>query len=464
MHAFKDTVQTLRGKREFFSPNGPISIGRAPGRLDLMGGNVDYTGGLVFEMTIREATWAAVQLRQDGLIVFLNPQMKDHGWEDRVEFKLADLDSEENVRRLVNQSPEIRWTAYLLGIFYLLNKRFPDRVETGANVYLQSDVPLNKGVSSSAAVEIAVMKTAAQAFGIGYKGIELAQACQWVENVIAQSACGIMDQATIVMGHEGSCLPLLCQPCEPRPPVRLPSDLAVWAIDSGVCHAVTGIEYEAARAACFMGYKMICDWEGLDLRLDDSNEIPRWIDSRWEGYPSNIPPSLFRSSYERRLPEECTGEEYLKSAKIHVDPFTPVKPDVKYPVRAAMRYAVEENQRIGLFAELARGSAQQNSTDAYRLMGDLMYQSHFAYTECGLGAKATDLIVDLVRREGFAQGLYGAKITGGGSGGTVAILGRSDARESFLRVVRGYEEIQGSAPYVFEGSSMGADDFGVIQV
>ncbi|HUZ45821.1 MAG TPA: galactokinase family protein [Terriglobia bacterium] len=463
MHAFENTVKTLREKREFFSPDGPIHIGRAPGRLDLIGGNVDYTGGLVFEMTIQEATWAAAQPRKDGLIVFLNPQMKDHGWDTRVEFKLADLGSEDNVRRLVNQSPEIRWTSYLLGIFYLLKNKFPDRIQTGANVYIESEVPLNKGVSSSAAVEIAVMKTVAQAYGISYEGIELAQACQWVENVIAQSACGIMDQAIIVMGHEGSCLPLLCKPCEPHPPVRLPSDLAVWAIDSGVRHAVTGIEYEAARAACFMGYKMICDWEKLNLRLDDSNDIPRWVDSRWDGYPSNISPSQFRSLYERRLPEEWTGEEYLKSSKLHIDPFTPVRPEAKYPIRAATRYAVEENQRVCLFAELARGNGQQNSTEAFRLMGDLMYQSHFAYTECGLGAKATDLIVDLARQEGIAQGIYGSKITGGGSGGTVAILGHRDAREAFLRVVRGYKEIQGFDPYVFEGSSMGADDFGVIQ-
>ena len=49
-----------------------------------MGGNVDYTGGLVFEATIREATWAAVQLRADGRIRFWNPQMAERGWRERV--------------------------------------------------------------------------------------------------------------------------------------------------------------------------------------------------------------------------------------------------------------------------------------------------------------------------------------------------------------------------------------------
>ena len=69
-----------------------------------------------------------------------------------------------------------------------------------------------------------------------------------VENVIAESACGIMDQAASVLGDEHHVLPLLCQPCLLRPLVKLPAAVQCWAIDSGVRHAVTGIEYEAARA------------------------------------------------------------------------------------------------------------------------------------------------------------------------------------------------------------------------
>ena len=96
-----------------------------------MGGNVDYTGGLVFQATIREATWAAAQLRNDGLIIFWNPQMRDHGWSNRVEFELQALSDEVAVRTLVNRSPEVRWTAYLLGVFYLLRLRYPERVTRG---------------------------------------------------------------------------------------------------------------------------------------------------------------------------------------------------------------------------------------------------------------------------------------------------------------------------------------------
>ena len=461
MHPFEGAVAKMREPGGFFRPDASVYIARAPGRLDLMGGNDDYTGGLVFEATIREATWAAVQLRADERIVFLNPQVSHEGWKDRVEFCLADLCDEQHVRTVVNSAPAIRWTAYVLGNFFFLRQRYPDRVNTGAHVYLESEVPLNKGVSSSAAVEVAVMKAAARAYGIDLSGVELAQACQWVENVIAESACGIMDQITVVLGDEGYVLPLLCQPCMPAPLIRLPQEIECWALDSGVRHAVTGIEYEAARAAAFMGYKLMCDWEGLPVTPDGTSPIPRWTDPRWNGYLANLAPSLFRVCFESRLPEFTTGAEYLRDGQTHVDPFTTVRPDVTYRIRANTRYAVEENARVQVFAELARATGDRKSSRAFILMGELMYQSHYAYTECGLAAAATDLLVALALEEGVANGIYGAKITGGGAGGTVAVLGRKGAKDAFHRIVSRYAASQGFTPYVFEGSSMGADRFGV---
>jgi L-arabinokinase len=459
MRAFEDVVLAFLACGELFGRNRPIFVARAPGRLDLMGGNDDYTGGLVFEMTIREATWCAAQTREDGRIVLRNKTAGKAGWKELVECRLEDVRDEEALRGRVNASPDVRWTAYVLGNLHYLLKRHASKIQgRGLTLYMESEVPLNKGVSSSAAIEVAVMKAACAAYDITLLGTDLALACQWVENVIAGSACGVMDQITVVLGDEGCVLPLICQPCNPEPLVRLPSQLQCWAIDSGVSHEVSGIEYEAARAAAFMGYKLICDREGLPVTRDASAEIPRFTDPRFSGYLANVPQSLFRERYEPALPKTMTGAEYLAAAGEHVDPFTRCLADHGYRIRANTRYAVEENQRVRLFSELARCAQTER---AFCLLGDLMYQSHYAYTECGLASSATDLLVCLARSEGPTCGIYGAKITGGGAGGTVAVLGRREAQPALERIVSRYRDARGYEPYVFEGSSAGADRFGI---
>jgi L-arabinokinase len=89
-------------------------------------------------------------------------------------------------------------------------------------------------------------------------------------------------------------------------------------------------------------------------------------------------------------------------------------------------HAVEEHTRVSLFVELV----QLETTDRRAgLLGELMFQSHASYCRLGLGTAETDAIVDEVRRMGRRNGLIGARSSGGGSGGTVAVLGRDDAEQ-----------------------------------
>ena len=93
-------------------------------------------------------------------------------------------------------------------------------------------------------------------------------------------------------------------------------------------------------------------------------------------------------------------------------------------------------------------------------LGELMFQSHASYSACGLGSSGTDRLVELVRAAA-SQGLYGAKITGGGSGGVVAVLARGGAREVVDRIARTYSRESGRPAAVLGGSSAGATAFGV---
>lgn len=88
-----------------------------------------------------------VQLRSDDAIILINP--RKHGWKDRLEFCLRDLTTDEAVRALVSSD---RWASYVLGVFHVA-PTVSESIITGATTYIESDVPPNKGVNSSAAVE-----------------------------------------------------------------------------------------------------------------------------------------------------------------------------------------------------------------------------------------------------------------------------------------------------------------------
>jgi len=184
-------------------------------------------------------------------------------------------------------------------------------------------------------------------------------------------------------------------------------------------------------------------------------------DPRFHGYLSNVTPSEFDSEFRRILPDSLSGAAFLQRFSATTDAVTRVEPERTYPVRAASEHPIREHHRVRTFAELLGCAASER---VFSLLGELMYQSHQSYTACGLGSEATDRLVELVREAGPAQGLYGAKITGGGSGGTVAVLARADAEASVSRIARRFSELTRRDVHIFSGSSAGAAEFGATVV
>ena len=120
-----------------FEAGQEIYVNRAPGRLDLMGGNDDYTGGMVFETTIPEATFFAAQSRSDAHFILHNPSVKAIGWQETLEFDLTDFSGKDTVRSLeevrawINADPKKSWFAYILGSLYFLRMHFPEKTQHG---------------------------------------------------------------------------------------------------------------------------------------------------------------------------------------------------------------------------------------------------------------------------------------------------------------------------------------------
>jgi L-arabinokinase len=425
-------------------------IGRAPGRLDVMGGIADYSGSLVLQLPLAEAAYALVQSRRDGQVVVISGAASDLTGPTTIEMPIAEIyryiADTTALHQMLTANPDTAWASYLLGVVAIVARQANVFLYDGLTIVIDSQVPLGKGVSSSAAIEVATMRALLALVGYEIDGRTLAIWSQMVENHIVGAPCGIMDQMTSACGVANQLLALRCQPAELLAPVALPDSLHVWGIDSGVRHAVTGADYTTVRVAAFMGYRILTSLLGMSTTIVD--HVAHIDDPRWHGYLANITPSEFMHYYAQ-LPNHLDGGSFIRHYQTTHDTVTHINPQQEYPVRQATAHPIFEHQRVRIFAALLQHPMIDH--ERAELLGELMYQAHESYSACGLGADATDAIVARVRALGSAHGLYGAKITGGGSGGTVAVLGRPEAKAIVHEIASQY-----GTGMVFAGSSDGA--------
>jgi L-arabinokinase len=356
-------------------------------------------------------------------------------------------------------SPEQGWAAYVLGALVVLAREQHLALGRGIRLLVDSTVPLGKGVSSSAALEVAAMSALAAAHGLSLGARDLALLCQTVENRVVGAPCGIMDQMTAAAGERDRLLALLCQPAELLAQVPLPPELEVWGIDSGIRHEVGGTDYGRVRVGAFMGYRIVADALGFDVTPLSEGRV-RIDDPQWHGYLANVSPAEWESTLRKVVPERMNGAAFLRQYVGITDSVTSVDAHRTYAVRHPTAHPIYEHHRVRRFRELMETGA--GDEDRRIQLGALMYQSHASYSDCGLGSSGTDRLVSLVRDAGPAAGLYGAKITGGGSGGVVAVLARAGSRGAVEAIARKYVVQTGRAAVVLGGSSDGAARFGVV--
>ncbi|MDQ1395613.1 MAG: galactokinase [Acidimicrobiaceae bacterium] len=210
-----------------------MTVAFAPGRVNLIGDHTDYTGGLVLPMAIELGT--TVTLMRGGNVVELR--------------SVAAVDR--------------GWTRYVNGVVAELGVSF------GATGTVTTDLPIGAGLSSSAALEVAV------ALALGFEGpkLELAQLCQRAEQRASGVPCGIMDQLASVEGVEGSALLIDCSSLSVTP-VPLPDDVAVVVIHSGQERALAGSAYAERRAQCEAAEALIGPFRSASLADAESIADP----------------------------------------------------------------------------------------------------------------------------------------------------------------------------------------------
>jgi galactokinase len=432
-------------RSDFFGHDADIVVARAPGRLDVMGGIADYSGSLVLEWPLADATFVGLQRGANPTLDLVSGTRRAS-----VDLRqLVRLDYE-TVRAFFAADPATRWSAYVAGAFVVLAHEHRVEFSGGARLLIASTVAEGKGVSSSAALEVAAMMAICAAYDIPIEPRRLALLCQRVENAIVGAPCGVMDQMTALLGESRRLMALLCQPAEVQRHVALPPGFELWGIDSGVRHSVAGEAYVTVHTAAAIGQHIVERLTGCCVE-----------------YLANVAPADF-ARIALAIPERLTGREFLRQYPETIPSPIDVDPAQVYPVRAATAHPVYEHARVCEFVqEFARLEEAQEDPTSDRIaqraerLGGLMYESHDGYSACGLGCDGTDALVALARRAGVASGIYGARITGAGGGGTVVVLGHANAEPIVHAVAAEYARRFGSPTSLFAGSSAGAATCGV---
>ncbi|HEX9110717.1 MAG TPA: galactokinase [Terriglobales bacterium] len=288
--------------------------------------------------------------------------------------------------------PRKHWSDYIRGVAAVMQAT--GYTLSGANLVIQGQVPLGAGLSSSASLEVSTALALISVSNFELPPLELVKICQRAEHEYAGTRCGIMDQFIATFGRSGHALMLDCRSLDYNL-LPIPPDVRLVMCNTMVRHELAAGEYNHRRADCETGVRTLGQHLPNVLALRDVTLA-----------------GLER--HRNELPE---------------------------PVYRRCRHVISENQRV-----LAAADALQ-SRDLGRF-GLLMYESHSSLRDdYEVSCRELDLLVELASA---CEGVYGARMTGGGFGGCTVNLVRSDAVDRFqYRITEAYEERTGKIPDVY---------------
>jgi len=340
----------------------PAAIYRAPGRVNLIGEHTDYNDGFVLPAAIDFYCWVSAAPRDDKKLVIYS--------ENFSETFDASLDS-------LSPVGKNHWANYPLGVADKLQEA--GKHLSGANLLISGDVPLGAGLSSSAAIEVAIGFALLKQSGCTVNRTELALLCQKAENEFVGARCGIMDQFIACYGKASFALLLDCRSLDFQS-AQLPSGVQFVICNTMVKHELASGEYNRRRAECEEGVR------ALRMVLPDIRALRDVSITQLENHCALLNPTVY---------SRC-------------------------------RHVVTENSRT---LEAIRVLNEGNLSAFGRLMRDSHRSLRDDYE---VSCKELDLMVEIASAQ---PGIIGSRMTGGGFGGCTINLVESPAVDAFQQNV-----------------------------
>ena len=353
----------------------PAGVWSAPGRVNLIGEHTDYNEGFVLPFAIDRRTYAAVGLRSDQLA-----RIASSFAGEVIEFEISKI----------SKGSVSGWSAYPLGVAWALVQA--GATSQGFDLYVESNVPVGAGLSSSAAIECSVALALNDLWGAGLSKNVLAKVGQKAENEIVGAPTGIMDQTASLFGQADHAVFLDCRTLDAKATALALEEngLEIVVMDTRVAHRLTDGGYAARRDSCEKASSLI----GVSSLRD-------------------------------------VTVESLDAAKHLLD-------DVVYK-RA--KHVVTENERVQQTVKLLAESGPKS-------IGQLMIDSHSSMRD-DFQISITEL--DVAVETALSEGAVGARMTGGGFGGAAIALIDSQKVASLTKAVIDKFEQEGfEKPEIFK--------------
>lgn len=347
--------------QELFDEQATL-VAKSPGRINLIGEHTDYNEGFVLPTAIDKAIYVGVSKRDDSRI-----SLFAEDFNEGFEISLDELAPSEK-----------GWPNYILGVVNQFVIR--DLPISGFNLYLDGDVPLGAGLSSSAAVECAVGYALNELFQLGLSRVELAKIGQLTEHTYVGVNCGIMDQFASIMSKSGHVLKLDCRSLEVEyVPLEL-GDYEIVLLNTNVKHSLADSAYNKRRASCEKGVALV-------------KEI----------YP-----------------------EVNSLRDVSVDQLDELVAKVDTDVYTKCKFVIEENERlIKACNALKNGDIEE--------LGNQLFAAHRAISsEYEVSCAELDFLVDFAAN---FDGVAGARMMGGGFGGCTINIVKKTALDEYVKSI-----------------------------
>ncbi|MFX1260882.1 MAG: galactokinase [Promethearchaeota archaeon] len=351
-----------------------VWFARAPGRVEVLGNHTDYNSGLVIASTIDRFVWAAGIASEEVDIYSLD-------YEERTSFSSKGLQS----------NNEIQWDSYARGVYWAFERR--RHAVKGLTGIIHGNVPIGAGLSSSAALEVALVNVIAAASEVHLDPKAAAMIAFEAERLFCGISCGVMDQFTSQLGLPNSVLVINCGNLQTTS-IQMSLKLKMVIIDSRVSR-LAGDVLNDRRAECLSALKHLNE---SDMKLQSLSDIG--------------------------LDQLDTVDDILEEK-----------------LARRVRHVVSENARV------REGIDALEKADLRRF-GSLLYESHVSSKELyEVSHPRLDLLVDIARSH---KGVYGSRLTGAGLGGATLSVVADEYVEGFIEeITEAYESQTGETPDVY---------------